>query len=75
MKLGMRVVMGTSSTHVVCRHQMCIFNTSFAYLFLLANDKKKINYAIIDNAHVKSDLRSLLTYAQQRRPTLYILWI
>ena len=24
-------------------------------------------------AHVKSDHRSLLTYAQQRRPTLYIL--
>ena len=43
MKLGMRVVMGTSSTHVVCRHQMRIFNTSFAYLFLLANDKKKSN--------------------------------
>ena len=33
MKLGMWVVMGTSTTHVVCRHQMCIFNTSFAYLF------------------------------------------
>ena len=26
-------------------------------------------------AHVKSDLRSLPTYAHQRRPTLYILWI
>ena len=24
---------GTSNTHVVCRHQMRIFNTSFAYLF------------------------------------------
>ena len=32
--------MGTSTTHVVCRHQMHIFNTSFAYLFWLANDKK-----------------------------------
>ena len=31
---------GTSSTHVVCRHQMCIFSTSFAYLFWLANNKK-----------------------------------
>ena len=33
MKLGMWVVMGTRTTHVVCRHQMRIFNTSFAYLF------------------------------------------
>ena len=33
MKLGMWVVMGTSTTHVVCRQQMRIFNTSFAYLF------------------------------------------
>ena len=33
MKLGMWVVMGTSTTHVVCHHQMRIFNTSFAYLF------------------------------------------
>ena len=33
MKLGMWVVKGTSTTHVVCRHQMCIFNTLFAYLF------------------------------------------
>ena len=32
--------MGTSTTHVVCRHQMRIFNTSFAYLFWLANNKK-----------------------------------
>ena len=32
--------MGTSTTHVVCRYQMRIFNTSFAYLFLLANNKK-----------------------------------
>ena len=39
-KLGMWVVMGTSSTHVVCRHQMCIFNTSFSYLFWLANNQK-----------------------------------
>ena len=27
------VVMGTSTTHVVFCHQMCIFNTSFEYLF------------------------------------------
>ena len=33
MKLSMWVAMGTSTTHVVCRHQMRIFNTSFAYLF------------------------------------------
>ena len=36
----MWVVMGTSTTHVVCHHQMHIFNTTFAYLFLLANNKK-----------------------------------
>ena len=29
MKLGMWVVMGTSTAHVVFRHQMRIFNTSF----------------------------------------------
>ena len=40
MKLGMWVVMGTSTTHVVCCHWMCIFNTSFAYLFWLVNNKK-----------------------------------
>ena len=40
MKLGMWVVMGTNTTHVVCRHRMRIFNTSFAYLFWLANNKK-----------------------------------
>ena len=38
-KLGMWVVGGTSATHVVCHHQMRIFNTSFAYLFWLANNK------------------------------------
>ena len=27
-------------THVVCRHQMRIFNTSFAYLFWFANNTK-----------------------------------
>ena len=32
--------MGTSTTHVVCHHRMPIFNTSFAYLFWLANNKK-----------------------------------
>ena len=42
MKLGMWVVGGggTSTTNVFCHHQMCIFNTSFAYLFWLANNKK-----------------------------------
>ena len=32
--------MGTSTTHVVCRYQMSIFNTSFAYLLWLANNNK-----------------------------------
>ena len=32
-KLGMWVVMGTGTTHVVCHHHMCIFNISFACLF------------------------------------------
>ena len=40
MKLGMWVVIGTSTTGVVCRHPMHMFNTSFAYLFWLANNKK-----------------------------------
>ena len=40
MKLGMWVVIGTSTTHVVCCHRMCIFNSSFAYLFWLANNRK-----------------------------------
>ena len=40
MKLGMWVVTGTGTTHVDCHYQMCIFNTSFAYLFWLANNKK-----------------------------------
>ena len=40
MKLGMWIVVGTSTTHVVCHYQMRIFNTSFAYLFSLANNKK-----------------------------------
>ena len=31
---------GTNTTQVVCRHRMRIFNTSFAYLFCLANNKK-----------------------------------
>ena len=31
---------GTSTTNVVCCHRMRIFNTSFAYLFWLANNKK-----------------------------------
>ena len=40
MKLGMWIVMGTSTTHVVCPHRMLIINTSFTYMFLLANNKK-----------------------------------
>ena len=40
MKLGTWVVVGRSTTHVVCRHQMHIFDTSFAYLFWLANNKE-----------------------------------
>ena len=39
MKPGMWVVMGTTTTHVVCCHEMSIFNTSFAYLFWLAVNK------------------------------------
>ena len=38
--IGMWVMVYTSTTHVVYRHWMCIFNTSFAYLFRLANNKK-----------------------------------
>ena len=30
---------GTSSTHVVCHNRMLIFNTLFAYLFWLVNNK------------------------------------
>ena len=40
MKLGVLVVVDPSTTHVVCCDQMCIFNSSFAYLFWLANNKK-----------------------------------
>ena len=32
MTLGMWVVMGTSTTHVVCHHPLRIFNTSFPYI-------------------------------------------
>ena len=43
---------GKSTTHVVCCHQMHIFNTSFAYLLWLANNKKKksnlISRALLD---------------------------
>ena len=38
-KFGMWVVVDISTTHVVCCHQMHIFNTSFAYLFSLVNNK------------------------------------
>ena len=40
MKLDMWVEMGKSTTHVVCCHRMRIFDSSFAYLFPLANNKK-----------------------------------
>ena len=36
----MWVVVDTSTTHMVCRHQMRMLNTSFAYLFWLAYNKK-----------------------------------
>ena len=39
-KLGMWVVVGRSATQVVCCHWMGILNSSFAYLFWLANNKK-----------------------------------
>ena len=39
-KLGMCVVADTSTSHFVCRHRMSIFNTIFACLFWLANNKK-----------------------------------
>ena len=39
-KLAMLVVVvGRNSSHLVCHHQMCIFDTSFAYLFWLADNK------------------------------------
>ena len=31
---------GYAPAHVVCQHQMCISNTSFAYLFWLANNRE-----------------------------------
>ena len=40
MKPGMWVVVGRSTTNMVCHHQMRLFNTSFAYLFWLANNNK-----------------------------------
>ena len=36
----MWVVMGTSTTHVVCRHRLRISNNAFAYLFCLAINEK-----------------------------------
>ena len=39
-KLGMCVVVGRSTTNVVFHHQIHIFDTSFAYLFWLANNIK-----------------------------------
>ena len=52
MKLGMWVVTCTSTTHMVCRHQIHIFNTSFSYLFWLANNKKSniISRALLDTS-------------------------
>ena len=51
MKLGMWVVMCTSTTHVVCHHRMRIFNTSFAYLFWLANNKKSQIFRVLYGLH------------------------
>ena len=42
-KLGIWVVVGTSTARMVCCHQMHMFDTSFAYLFWLANNKKRAN--------------------------------
>ena len=39
-KLGMWVVLSASITHIVCCHQMCILNSSFAYVFWLVNNNK-----------------------------------
>ena len=39
-KLGMWVVLGTNVTYMVCCHQMCTLNSSFVYLFCLANKNK-----------------------------------
>ena len=36
--------MDTSVTYVVCHHQMCILNTSFAYHVLIGYDNKKFQY-------------------------------
>ena len=45
---------GTNTTHVVCRHRMRICNTSFAYLFWLANNKKvKYLFWLANNKKVK----------------------
>ena len=88
MKLGMWVVLGTSVTHVVCRHQMCILITSFAYLFWLANNNK-VKYSefymgesdetwnVGSNAlkYVDAHIKYLICVFPQKRPTLYILWI
>ena len=50
MKLGMWAMVNTSTTHVVCHHQMCLFNISFAYLFWLdwlANNIQSCVWAIV----------------------------
>ena len=39
----MWIVVGTSVTHVVCCHQIHILNSSFAYLFWLANNERGKN--------------------------------
>ena len=36
----MYVMVGISDTHVVCRYQMRLLNSLFAYLYRLANNKK-----------------------------------
>ena len=46
-KFGMWVVVGRITTDMVCHHQMRIFNTSYAYLFWLANNKKANNQSSV----------------------------
>ena len=46
---------GGTSIHMICRHQMLISNTSFAYLFWLANNKtKKTNKQTNKKANIQS---------------------
>ena len=67
--LGMWVVGGTSTTHVVCRHQMRIFNTSFAYLFWLANNKD-IKYPEFCMGYIDETLKGLAMIFASQENTL-----